>query len=70
MGLARLPPALINCLWSNTRATPLSLIVRSDMLMIIKLRIKDGLITNGPSAERRSPRLKSLVVIITCILQV
>ena len=66
--LAKLPPVLINCLWSNAKASPLSLIVRSEMLMIIKLRTQDELTTNGPSMERRSPGLKSLVVIITHIL--
>src|ERR1700761_255232 len=68
--LVRLPQVLINCLRSNAKASPLSLIVRSEMLMIIKLRTQDGLTTNGPSVERRSPRLKSQAVILTHILQV
>ena len=66
--LARLLQAPINCLQSNAKASPLSLIVRSEMLMIIKLRTQDGLKTNGPSAERRSPGLKSPAVITTRIL--
>ena len=38
--LAKLLPALINCLQSNAKASPLSFIVRSEMLMIIKLRLR------------------------------
>ena len=61
--LAKLLPVPINCLWSNAKASPLSLIVRSKMLMIIKLRTQDRLTTNGPSMERRSPGLKGPAVI-------
>ena len=55
---ANLLPAPINCLWSNAKASPLSLEIKSEMLMIIKLRTQDRLTTNSPSTERRSPGLK------------
>ena len=53
--LARLLQVPINCLQSNTKASPLSLIVRSKILMIIKLRTQ-GTVNKWSKCKKKKPK--------------